>query len=118
MENSRNHFDVQDQEGFTIIKVNESRSSIQVAAELKDLFSELILQQSKRLFLVDLTEVTFVESSFLGAIVFAYKEIMQKKGVIKVIVTNAIVYDRFIITQLDKLFDIFNSREEALNSFN
>lgn len=117
MENNRNQFDVQDQEGFTLIKVNESRPSLQIATGLKNLFSDLILEQSKNMFLVDLTEVAFIESSFLGAIVFAYKEVMQKRGIIKVIITNAIVHDRFILTQLDKLFEIFNNREEALNSF-
>lgn len=110
-------FDIQEMNDITLIIVKAKRTSVDIAAALKDLLSSLITNETRNKLLIDLTKIEIVESSFLGAIVFAYKEVMQKKGVIKVQVTNANVYDRFILTQLDKLFDIFNNREEALNSF-
>jgi len=117
MNNFTDLFDIQEMNDITIIIVNVQRTNVDIAASLKDLLSSMITNESRNKLLIDLTKIEIVESSFLGAIVFAYKEVMQKKGVIKVIVTNAIVYDRFILTQLDKLFEIFNDREEALKSF-
>jgi anti-anti-sigma factor len=117
MNDSADFFDIQEQNDITIIKVNAQRSSVEIAASLKDLLGSIITEDARFNILLDLTKMEFVESSFLGAIVYTYKEVMQKKGVIKVLVTNAIVYDRFILTQLDKLFEIFNNKEDALNSF-
>ncbi|MBM4175942.1 MAG: STAS domain-containing protein [Ignavibacteria bacterium] len=117
MEDLTNLFEVQNLTNVSILKSKTKRTTVEIAASLKELLNKLIAEEGRNILLIDLSEVELVESSFLGAIVYAYKETMQRKGTIKVLVTNAVVYDRFILTQLDKLFEIFNNREEALKSF-
>ncbi len=118
MEDLTKIFEIQELDSVSIVKAKTKRTTVEIAASLKELLNKLIIEDSRNSLLIDLSEVDLVESSFLGAIVYAYKEMMQRKGTIKVLVTNAVVYDRFILTQLDKLFQIFNDRDEALKSFN
>ena len=64
--------------------------------------------------LVDLTDVTYVDSTFLGALLGLNKSVTKRGKRLSVIVTDERVRKIFAMTKLNQLFDIFDSRDAAL----
>jgi len=66
---------------------------------------------------LNLAEVDFINSSGLGILVSLMKEIRLHRG--RLTLSNLVSYvqEIFEITQLSRIFEIFTSQEEALNSF-
>lgn len=89
-------------------------ASAPIAGKLKDTIDEVINKYVCRKILFDLSKVGFIDSSFLGAIVYAYKNLLKYNGKITCIVTVAGVYDRFVISQLDRLFNIYSNLEDGI----
>jgi anti-anti-sigma factor len=83
--------------------------------EFKKLIDNAMQKNKCKKILFDLTHVEFVDSSFIGAVVYAYKTLNNIGGKIALVIKSSIVYDRFMVSQLDKLFKIFPSFEEAEN---
>lgn len=89
-------------------------ASASVSGKLKEIIDEMINKHKCRKILFDLTKVEFVDSSFLGAIVYAYKNLLNYKGKITCVISVFGVYDRFVISQLDRLFKIFSNLEDGI----
>lgn len=83
---------------------------------LDDTFNGVIGQDT-RFIIVNIKEVHFLDSSGLGKIIKAYKEISRKNGG-KVAVAGAEEKIRkiFEITATDRFIKIFNTEEEAVAS--
>lgn len=82
--------------------------------KFKELIDELIQKNKCQKILFDLSKVEFVDSSFIGAIVYAYKTLNKINGKICCVIKSASVSDRFFISQIDKLFNIYSDLDEAL----
>ncbi len=61
--------------------------------------------------LIDLKEVTFVDSSGLGALVSALKTVRSSGGKLCICSINEHVRMLFELTSMDRVFDVFKSRE-------
>ncbi len=112
------NFSLSDFKGVCIVKINTDNASQEITKEFKDLLTKLIEEKHYIKFLIDYTSVEFVDSAFLGAMVYAYRNIMVKQGGIKICGLNETLVLRFEITKLNNLFEIFSRREDALQSFN
>ena len=66
---------------------------------------------------IDMINVKHVCSSALGALVAKKRKIKDKEGDIKLIIANENLLRLFQTTMLDKVFEIFDSRRECLNTF-
>ena len=64
--------------------------------------------------ILDLSQIDFIDSSGLGALVRIAKHIAKLKGRLQ-IVSNARVNQTVKMVRLDKFLDLKNSLEEALN---
>ena len=67
--------------------------------------------------IINLTNVEFVDSSFLGAIVSGLKKVTAIKGDIKILGLQPPVRAMFELTRLYKVFEIFDNKQDVLNSF-
>jgi len=65
---------------------------------------------------IDLSKVTFIDSSGLGALVSILKRI-GTKGEIRLCGLRENIKSLFQLTRLDKVFTIYLTKEEALSSF-
>lgn len=101
---------------YCLLEVKAHFANPPVTAQLKEVIDKLIFNDRVQKILFDLTDVEFVDSSFIGAIVYAHKNLVKREGKIAVAISSASVYDRFIIAQLDILFKIFNNLDEAKKS--
>ena len=99
-----------------IVKIEEKRATVEFSGTLKDdLLKEI--EQGNNKVIIDLSEVEFVDSSFLGTLVAGLKRTTIKNGDLKIVNLQESVRDMFELTRLYKIFEIFDSVEDALNSF-
>jgi anti-sigma B factor antagonist len=81
-----------------------------------DLLAALEDERSKHArLLVDLSDVTFIDSTGLGVMVHA-KRAFDREDSLRLVVAQANVRKVFELTGLDGVLQIFGSREEALAS--
>lgn len=100
---------------FSILTIKFERATLREASGFKKYMEKAIAEDSRNL-IVDLNNCEFIDSSFFGVLVAGLKrlKVMNKKFLL--------VYDSqdklpiFSATGLDKVFKVYNSIEEALNS--
>jgi len=63
---------------------------------------------------LDLTEMTFMDSAGLGELVRVWKKVSPAGGRVAVVCTNRIVLRLLGITGVDRVLDVFDSVEEAI----
>lgn len=82
--------------------------------ELRQCIAEAV-EHGATLILVDLKQVTFMDSSGLGALVTALKAVRAAGGQLCVCSINEQVKILFELTSMDRVFDIFPDCEAFLN---
>lgn len=84
-------------------------------AKLKSDFHEL--ESVYRYFLFDLKNLTMIDSSGLGYIVYCLKKLREKNGEIKIINLKGQAKLVFEITRVNSILDIYEDKEKAIRSF-
>jgi anti-sigma B factor antagonist len=69
-----------------------------------------------KLILVDLKEVTFMDSSGLAALVTAFKTVRSSGGKLCVCSVNQQIKMLFELTSMDRVFEIFADRDEFIQT--
>ena len=109
---SRKHID----EGV-IITAHLTRATLKEAFELKKLVeAELIYRHYK--LVIDLSECEFIDSTFLGTLVFAHKKYIGKQGRLNVILHFRSNRDLFYVTNTLSVLNIYESLDEAVTGLN
>ena len=75
------------------------------------------LTAGARNILVDLSEVTTIDSSGIGELVSAFTTVTNRGGKLKLVNLPPKVDDILQITQLITVFEVYNNTAEALSSF-
>ena len=70
-----------------------------------------------RRLVLDLGRVQFVDSSGLGAILSASRRLAETGGDLKICSLTPAVRVLFELVRMHRVFDVLNSREEALSAF-
>lgn len=83
---------------------------------LKDKLHSL-LHQGKKSVLLNLGQVSYVDSAGLGAIVTAYTTMTREGGSLKLANVTKKLQDLLSITKLLTVFETFDSEDEAIRSF-
>lgn len=73
--------------------------------------------ESEEHILLDLANLTFVDSSGLGAFLFCLKRLNQKGGDLRLCNITKPVRVLFELVRLHKVIEVFSSREEGLASY-
>lgn len=103
---------VRTEEGLCIVSVHESRIDAAVALNFKEEFRRRTQQSPPRVVL-DLSEVKFIDSSGLGAIVATMKYCAPERKLVLAGLTPA-VEKVFTLTRMDSVFDVFLTLDDAL----
>jgi anti-sigma B factor antagonist len=107
-------FTVEKEDKLSVFHLNESRLDSTNSAEAKAEF--LILTQSNiDVLIIDLSEVTFCDSSGLSAILLAERTLREREGGIIVVDVNGKVRSLFEIAKLTDVIPLVASVEEARN---
>jgi anti-sigma B factor antagonist len=83
---------------------------------LRDAITEAVDEGARNL-LVDLSRASKIDSSGIGELLAAYTRVTNRGGKLKLLHLSAKLKDLLTITQLIKVFDIFEDENEAVASF-
>jgi anti-sigma B factor antagonist len=76
-----------------------------------------LVEQNERRILLNLANVTYIDSSGLGELVAGYTSIEKNGGEMKLINLTDRVTELMMITKLLTVFDVFDNESEAIKSF-
>jgi len=93
----------------------EGEIDVYTSPKVKETLNSLIAE-GQRFLVINLEEVTYIDSTGLGVLIGALKRIREKNGNIKLICTNLQIKKIFEITGLVKIFAIYGNEQEALES--
>jgi anti-sigma B factor antagonist len=97
------------------VVVLEGEIDIYSAPEFKEVLVNGIEGGARRM-IVDLTMVTFIDSTALGVLVSGAKRVRPRNGNLDIVCTDENIIRIFEITGLDRIFGIYPSRGEAIKA--
>lgn len=101
--------------GVLVIRLQENRLDTNLVTDFKSKFAEFVKNGNANL-VINMSSVQFIDSSMLGTLISLLKEV-GTHGEIKLCNLMKNVKLVFQITRLDKIFGIFDSEKEAIDSF-
>ncbi|MCX7677700.1 MAG: STAS domain-containing protein [Spirochaetes bacterium] len=87
------------------------------APEIKDIINKLI-EEKKYNVVINLEKVSYIDSSGIGALISSLSNLKKYQGGLKIINVYASVRKVFELTKLTSFFEIYDSEEDAIASFN
>jgi anti-sigma B factor antagonist len=85
-------------------------------AQLRELIRDQLTKGNKRV-LLNLADVTYIDSSGIGELVSAYTAVSNQGGQLKLLNLTKKVHDLLQITKLYTVFDIHEDEARAIGSF-
>jgi len=67
--------------------------------------------------LLDFSNVEYLSSAVLGKLVATHKKVQEGKGTMRLCAIKPSIREVFKITKLDKVFEIHDTQQSALNAF-
>lgn len=101
-------------DGASIIDL-QGEVDVYTAPELKQQIIDLLDSGSQRV-IVNLQSVDYLDSTALGVLIGGLKRLRERNGSLDLICPNPRIKRIFEITGLDKIFDIYNTEEEAIKA--
>ncbi len=98
-----------------VIYLNEERLDAHNSEELKAEMNRLF-EGGTRYILIDLMDVRFIDSSGLGVLVSGFKNASTRQGSLKLCGLQSQVKSMFELTRLHRVFDIYQTVDEGINS--
>jgi anti-sigma B factor antagonist len=86
------------------------------SSTLRDSLKELVAKGEKKI-LLNLGEVTYIDSSGIGELVSGYTTVTNGGGSLKLLGLNKRVKDLLQVTKLYTVFEAFEDEAEAVRSF-
>ena len=105
-------FDVTKNGSTAVLTLKERKLDVSVSPELKGEFI-LLCRPTLKSLVLDLSAVEFCDSSGLSALLIADRLMREHKGVIKLVGVHKKVLSLLKISQLDKVFPIFDTITKA-----
>ena len=78
---------------------------------------ETLVQDGRQQVLLDLGQVSFVDSGSLGTLLSLRSSVAKQGGAVKLSNVGSRISDLLVATKLEMVFDTFNSEPDALASF-
>jgi anti-sigma B factor antagonist len=103
---------IKEEAGYVLVQVNLTEANLSHSERFK---AELIalLNEKQRSIWVNMQQVTYVDSSFLGALVAALKHAIGMKRDVVLINLQKDIDDMLKLIRLDKVFKIYSTEQEA-----
>jgi len=118
MSSTTTHIKVQDQDGVKRIEFVER--NILDEANIQQIGEEIgrvVDSQDQPKVLISFTNVDHLSSAALGTLITINNKIRGRDGQLRLAEIDPQIYEVFVITKLNKLFQIFDTSEQAMASF-
>lgn len=73
-----------------------------------------LVEAGHRTLVVDLTNVSFLDSSALGVLVGTLRRLREREGELRIVKPQPLAMRAFEVTSLDKVLSLYETRTEAL----
>jgi len=93
-------------------KIVLGEGDMQIKERIRDLLSD-----GQRKILLNLGDVSYIDSAGLGALISTYATVKREGGQLKLVNLTKRVQDLLAITKLITVFDTFDTEKEALDSY-
>ncbi len=103
-------------EGITIVDLSGRITLGEASGVLRDTIHDLVGKGNKRI-LLNLGDVTYIDSSGLGALVGAFTTVRNQGGELKLLNLTNKVHDLLQITKLLTIFDVKDDEATAIAAF-
>ena len=118
MSSTASHIKVQDHDGVKRIEFVErnilDEANIQ---QIGEEIGRLVDASDRPKILISFQNVDHLSSAALGTLITINNKIRGKDGQLRLAQIDPQIYEVFVITKLNKLFEIFDSAEQAMDSF-
>jgi anti-sigma B factor antagonist len=104
-------------DGVTIVDLSGRITLGEGSVVLRDTVKEISSQGNKKI-LLNLGDVTYIDSSGIGELVSAYTSVRNAGGELKLLNLTKKVHDLLQITKLYTVFDISDDEASAIATFN
>ena len=101
--------------GVAIERVEFFRASFKEAQEIKD---NLLDDIDCKKIIVDLSSCNYIDSTFLGAMVFAYRALRHQGCALVLVIEKDLLAKSFLYAELTSIFNIYHSLNEAMETLN
>ncbi len=109
------NFTIEQDERGTIFRPKETRLDSIVASELKAEFLILAQPDVEKL-IIDLSDVEYIDSAGLSALLLARRQMSAHESDVRLVGVRPEVRSLLSLTQLDRVFGIYETTDEALNA--
>jgi len=103
-------------DSVTVIDVSGRITLGEGCVQLRQLIREELAKGNKHM-LVNLAEVTYIDSSGIGELVSAFTAVSNQGGQLKLLKLTKKVHDLLQITKLYTVFDVHDDETKAISSF-
>ena len=103
-------------DGISIVDVSGRITLGEGSSSVRDALRDLISKGEKKV-LLNLSEVSYIDSSGIGELVAGYTTLSNQGGTLKLVGLNKRVKDLLQITKLYTVFDVHEEEAHALRSF-
>jgi anti-sigma B factor antagonist len=103
-------------QGVTILDLSGRITLGEGSVVLRDQIRDLLAKEQKNI-LLNLADVTYIDSSGIGELVSAYTAVRNKGGELKLLNLTKKVHDLLQITKLYTVFDIKDDEAAAVAAF-
>ena len=98
-----------------VIEVKGSLVGGEETDELRNAIADFVEQGTKKL-IIDLAKVTYLNSTAIGVLVSAHTTFAKNKGQVKLCGINKNINNIFVITKLTLVFEVTETREDAVKA--
>ncbi len=98
------------------VKVTTNKATFWEADYMQEILQKAITDNYTRI-IIDLSYCRIIDPPFMGAIILSYKKLLNINGTMKVIRPENSLSMRDDVNNSLKLFDLFRTKEDAIESF-
>ena len=110
---------VSTQGDVTIVELTDRKILDEISiSQIGERLQGLVAKADHPKFILDFTCVGHMSSSALGMLITLHKRIREKNGELRLSGIQPPIYEVFVITRLNEIFQICQSKEEALGTLN
>ena len=103
-------------DSVTVVDISGRITLGEGCAQLRELIRDQLSKGNKKV-LINLADVTYIDSSGIGELVSAYTAVSNQGGQLKLLNLTKKVHDLLQITKLYTVFDIHDDEAKAIASF-
>ncbi len=110
------YFLKEDHDDVVVEVVELSRATVNEAKYFVQTLEEDLDNGYKKI-VADLSACEFIDSTFLGTLVISLKKVTSVGGDLRLVGFQPAVHTMFDLTRMYRVFDTFDNKKDAINSF-